>query len=108
MPYYQRGGSWAVEREATAEERSWMAAKAAREQEARRAVAAGATNAPGEKIVSTNTPVAAPAPSGPVMVTRPVVLTFPAIAFCLEEKPVRKAPDAKPDKPISKPDQPRK
>jgi hypothetical protein len=79
-------GSMQVEREATAEEKKRMAAKAAREREAK--VAALGTNAVVEQRVVTTVPSGEAVTNKPVMVSRPVVVTFPAVPFRLMESPV--------------------
>ena len=98
-------GSMPVEREATPEEKVWMAKKAAREKEARSAVI-GATNAAVVVAASTNAVAAGGAAPGdtrekPVMVTRPVVMVFPAVPYRIIEKSIQ-------ENPVSQPGNPRK
>ena len=99
-------GSMPVEREATPLEKAMKEARAAREKAAREAVI-GSTNAAGAHAESTNAAVKLatvpqPASDKPVMVTRPVVMVFPAMAYRITDAPVPK-PQAVQSKPPQKP-----
>jgi len=94
-------GTMQVEREATPEEVSRMAARAAREKESRES-AGIATNTPAKAAGTTNrmpavaTAASTNAPAKPVMVNRPVTLLAPAVAYRIVESPILKPPDPKP------------
>ncbi len=95
-------GTMQVEREATPEEVSRMAARAARERESRES-AGIATNTPAKAAGTTNrmtgvsNAASTNAPVKPVMVNRPVTLLAPAVAYRIIESPILKQPDPKPD-----------